>query len=250
MFELEIQTKSHKRRRALLFNLADSIHCRRPYLGKKSNMQKPDRGCAALCKFFSHEDYPSQKDCDELAADIALTQPGTSSIEQGSRSYSVLAGGNFIQFREPSARLDMRLIRAAETTYGGYVGHVLEEREIGCLWVYRSVRMRGVRLEAFQRQPAPELTSSPLFRMIPSFARSVTLAAPTQSGRQSLPILLTFFCVQILRLSLEEQAGRLAAAQRGTARRVHDHAGPDARPAAAAIPPRDTVDEGEPARAL
>ncbi|OAA72644.1 hypothetical protein LEL_08428 [Akanthomyces lecanii RCEF 1005] len=114
-------------------------------------MRKPDSGCAALY--------------------IALTQPGTSSIEQGSRSYSVLAGGYIIQFREPSARLDMRLIRAAETTYGGYVGHVLEAREIGCLWVYRFVRMRGVRLEALQRQPAPELTSSPLFRMIPSFAR-------------------------------------------------------------------------------
>ncbi|KAM0668359.1 hypothetical protein ACQRIU_001921 [Beauveria bassiana] len=88
--------------------------------------------------FFRERPMPSQKDCDEFARALTQCEPDLA-LMQGANSYTVRAGHSYIvQFRKPSRRLDLALLRLAREVYGSHVPEFVEvHRFCAASWKHR-----------------------------------------------------------------------------------------------------------------
>ncbi|OAA37914.1 hypothetical protein BBO_07294 [Beauveria brongniartii RCEF 3172] len=129
--------------------------------------------------FFRERPIPTRKDCDEFARALTQCEPDLALL-QGANSYTVRAGHSYIvQFRKPSRRLDLTLLRLAREVYGAHVPEFVEVHRFGDLWVYKITRMQGIPVYTMRTNPTGDVGKSPFCRTIQDYARLVTF--PVQS---------------------------------------------------------------------
>ncbi|EJP64900.1 uncharacterized protein BBA_06075 [Beauveria bassiana ARSEF 2860] len=121
--------------------------------------------------FFRERPMPSQKDCDEFARALTQCEPDLA-LMQGANSYTVRAGHSYIvQFRKPSRRLDLALLRLAREVYGAHVPEFVEVHRFGNLWVYKITQMQGIPVYTLRTNPTGDVCKSPFCRTVQDYAR-------------------------------------------------------------------------------
>ncbi|KAM3448438.1 hypothetical protein MY3296_007793 [Beauveria thailandica] len=121
--------------------------------------------------FFRERPIPTRKDCDEFARALTQCEPDLALL-QGANSYTVRAGHSYIvQFRKPSRRLDLALLRLAREVYGAHVPEFVEVHRFGDLWVYKITRMQGIPVYTMRTNPTGDVCKSPFCRTVQDYAR-------------------------------------------------------------------------------
>ncbi|KAK8145129.1 hypothetical protein G3M48_004866 [Beauveria asiatica] len=121
--------------------------------------------------FFRERPMPTRKDCDEFARALTQCEPDLALL-QGANSYTVRAGHSYIvQFRKPSRRLDLALLRLAREVYGAHVPEFVEVHRFGDLWVYKITRMQGIPVYTMRTNPTGDVCKSPFCRTVQDYAR-------------------------------------------------------------------------------
>ncbi|KAM3551572.1 hypothetical protein MY1884_007659 [Beauveria asiatica] len=121
--------------------------------------------------FFRERPMPTRKDCDEFARALTQCEPDLALL-QGANSYTVRAGHSYIvQFRKPSRRLDLALLRLAGEVYGAHVPEFVEMHRFGDLWVYKITRMQGIPVYTMRTNPTGDVCKSPFCRTVQDYAR-------------------------------------------------------------------------------
>ncbi|KAM3501826.1 hypothetical protein MY10362_005258 [Beauveria mimosiformis] len=121
--------------------------------------------------FFRERPIPTRKDCDEFARALTQCEPDLALL-QGANSYTVRAGHSYIvQFRKPSQRLDLALLRLAREVYGAHVPEFVEVHRFGDLWVYKITRMQGIPVYTMRTNPTGDVGKSPFCRTVRDYAR-------------------------------------------------------------------------------
>ncbi|KAM3506093.1 hypothetical protein MY11210_007692 [Beauveria gryllotalpidicola] len=153
--------------------------------------------------FFRERPTPTQKDCDEFARALTQCEPDLALL-QGANSYTVRAGHSYIvQFRKPSGRLDLALLRLAREVYGAHVPEFVEVHRFGDLWVYKITRMQGIPVYTMRTNPTGDVRKSPFCRTVQDYARFCAASwkhRPTNPPR-ARPTLQTEYLAALEKLS-------------------------------------------------
>ncbi|KAK0723391.1 hypothetical protein B0T26DRAFT_644313 [Lasiosphaeria miniovina] len=96
-----------------------------------------------ISNFFQANGPTTQAECDDRAQSMT-GQPATPTRLQGGSSYTVLAGNQVVQFRAPSAALDLDFLGHVHTAYAGFMPLPSDEGRLGELCVYSMQDVGGV----------------------------------------------------------------------------------------------------------